>query len=214
MTFLVCGGRMIFVSLSHLFSLALSLSRSTSSLNCLALMLDMACVSLFSPGVLLYIYPDVVDLYDGHPSSGKCCFDEHGTILSGCISTNVLFAFYNVCTFLGDTVSRKLAYRSPPVTPLWFLLPGAVGVVICCWMVPIIAPIGGFLVFFMNGSIYAHTCRYIDTHVSNDFNLVALSFWLFVGDAGSVTGSNLVQTFKCLLIDCNQTYHPCGNMTF
>jgi hypothetical protein len=100
------------------------------------------------------------------------------------------------------------------MTPLWFLVPGAVGVIICCWMVPIIAPIGGFLIFFMNGSIYAHTCRYVDTHVGHEFNLVALSFWLFVGDAGSVTGSNLVQTFKCLLIDCDQAYHPCGNMSF
>lgn len=47
-----------------------------------------------------------------------------------------------------------------------------------------------FLIFFANGAIYATTTRHIDQHIGKEFNLIALSIWLFVGDWGSVLGSN------------------------
>jgi hypothetical protein len=118
------------------------------------------------------------------------------------------FVIYNLFTLAGDSVSRKLMYLYRPRNPLVFLGCTAVGAVLCLVKIPVIAPIGIFLVFFGNGAVYATTTRNIDSHVPKQFNLVvrstaallrpprdahpaqALSFWLFIGDFGSVAGSN------------------------
>jgi len=60
----------------------------------------------------------------------------------------------------------------------------------------LIAPIGMFFVMLGNGLIYAHTTKHIDNAVEDSFNLIALSVWLFVGDAGSLIAAYLVQPFQ------------------
>ena len=40
--------------------------------------------------------------------------------------------------------------------------------------------------------IYGATTRHIDAHVPERYNLIATSVWLFIGDVGSVTGSNII----------------------
>ena len=52
-----------------------------------------------------------------------------------------------------------------------------------------------------NGSIYAATTKHIDENVGRQYNLLALSVWLFVGDIGSVLGSNTWEYFKPILCD-------------
>ncbi len=73
------------------------------------------------------------------------------------------------------------------------------GAMLCLLRVPLLAPFGLGLVFFANGFIYATSTKRIDATVEPQYNLIALSFWLFVGDIGSVIGSNLVSFVKVWL---------------
>ena len=150
--------------------------------HCLALMGDMFCVSAFSPGVMLYIYnaPCGLHLYKGGPHMDNASF----------------FALYNFFTFLGETISRKLAYVGPPRKPVFFLVFSAAGVIVNLLKIPLLSCAAGFLVFFANGSIYNHTCRKVDSYVLPKHNLIALSIWLLIGDVGSVTGSNLISYIR------------------
>jgi len=61
-----------------------------------------------------------------------------------------------------------------------------------------------FLIAFGNGSIYAQANRQIDQLVDKEFSLIAFSFWLFIGDIGSVTGSNLI---SYLSVSIKHWYH-------
>jgi hypothetical protein len=158
----------------------------------LALMVDMFAVSLFS-GIMLYILNG-----------------SHVPLLS--TTSDVLmrhdwfFVFYNSFSLMGDSFSRQIAYRHSPRHPFSFLLFSAAGAAFCLSKVPIVAPIGIFCVFFANGSIYATTTRFIDTHVAKEFNLIALSFWLFIGDIGSVIGSNVLPYIHDLVCKEQFTY--------
>eukprot|EP01006_Ploeotia_vitrea_P004865 TRINITY_DN115622_c0_g1_i1.p1 TRINITY_DN115622_c0_g1~~TRINITY_DN115622_c0_g1_i1.p1 ORF type:complete len:455 (+),score=213.68 TRINITY_DN115622_c0_g1_i1:206-1570(+) len=154
--------------------------------HCIALALNMFNVSLFS-GVMLYIL------------NGK------KVPLFGPRSTEVLvphdwfFVVYNMFTLAGDSLSRKFAYWAEPRHPFVYLILTVVGAAICLSKYAIVAPIGIFLVFFTNGAIYATSTRHIDMHVPKQYNLIALSFWLFIGDFGSVTGSNVIAHVRDLV---------------
>lgn len=146
--------------------------------NCVSLMIDMFAVSLFS-GVMLYIL-------NGQkvPMFGPSSDDQ--------LPHDWFFVIYNLFTLAGDSISRRVAYRMKPVHPLWFLILSIVGAILCLSKIAILSPFGIFLVFFANGSIYANSTRHIDNFVPKQFNLIALSFWLFIGDFGSVAGSNVI----------------------
>jgi hypothetical protein len=109
---------------------------------------------------------------------------------------NAFQALFNLCSFLGDFTSRRLAYRDKPRNPLFFLVLSVCGAIMVLSKTALVAPIGIFLVMFANGSVYAHSTRFIDNAVDDRYNLAALSMWLFVGDIGSVVGSNLVSTIR------------------
>ncbi len=75
-----------------------------------------------------------------------------------------------------------------------------IGAGLCLSKIPFIAPLGTFLIFFANGGIYATTTRHIDNTIMKEFNLIALSLWLFIGDFGSVIGANVlpyIDDFVC-----------------
>lgn len=149
--------------------------------NSIALLIDMFCVALFS-AVSLYIWDmDEIPLWTG--SSMK-------------LSHNAFICIYNCCTAFGDIVSRRIAYYIKPIHPLWFVSLSAVGAVLCLSKIAILAFPGIMLVFAGNGFIYGSTTRRIDTYVLDKHHLVAMSFWLFVGDCGSFTGSNFVEEVK------------------
>eukprot|EP00949_MAST-11_sp_MAST-11-sp1_P002543 g2543.t1 len=149
--------------------------------HCLCLAVDMLMVSTFSPGLMLYV------------------FDGTTVPLFGSVSVphDLFFSIYNLFTFAGETISRKWAYidreRRSPFLFLIFsglgallnILGGSLGLGVLC-------PVAGLMVFLANGSIYNRTCKEIDHNVGKQFNLLALSTWLLIGDVGSVTGSNLI----------------------
>ncbi len=94
------------------------------------------------------------------------------------------------------SLSRRLMYRWHLHNPFWYLICSFAGAALCLSRVAIIAPLGIFLVMSGNGCIYASTTRHIDQHIDKSFNLVALSVWLFIGDIGSVIGSNVLSSIE------------------
>ena len=164
----------------------------------LALFFDMFCVSFFS-GIMFYILND----RNYVPLFGK--LDGEKTL----VSHDWFFAVYNLSTFLGDTISRKIVYRIKPRNPLFFLIFSAVGAAMCLCRIPILAPLGAFLIFFGNGAVYGSTTRLIDSTVDPKYNLIALSVWLFLGDIGSVSGSNIWQAVQKVFCGDVKAVHMC-----
>jgi len=155
--------------------------------HAVSLSVDMFAVS-FCSAIQLFIYDvDPLPLWL-HAVSG-----QH-------MPQNVFRAVFNTCSMLGDATGRKLAYRTKRyICPFWFLISTVVGTTLVLSKQTIVAPLGMLLVMFANGSIYAHTTKYVDDHVDHRYNLVSLSAWLFVGDVGSFTGSNLVNSIRVLI---------------
>ena len=139
-------------------------------------LVNMMFVSAFSPGVLLYILNGPqVNMYS-----------------SLAIRTGYFFAIFSSCGFVGDVISRRLVYRrssANPFHPIWYLVFTACGVLIIIAQIPLIAPIGTFLVFFGNGSIYAQSCRKLDTFLDPSVSVWGNSLFFFLGDCGSVIGA-------------------------
>lgn len=154
-------------------------------MHSVALAVDMFAVGL-GAAIQLYIY-DVshIPLYLG---------------ASVTIPENVFRAWFNSMSLIGDAIGRKLAYyRAAHTNPFWFLIFTFTGMALILSKQAIVAPLGMWCVMFANGSIYAHTTKHIDDNVARRFNLVSLSAWLFVGDAGSFSGSNVVNSLRVLI---------------
>jgi hypothetical protein len=146
--------------------------------------IDMFALSAFSPGVALYIYDQPMV-----------------SILPGVSLPNPdFFAVYNTFNMLGGLCGRILSYRLKPRHPLLFTVFNVVGAVLLLLRIPVLAPLSTFLVMMGDGFIYGTIARRIDASVPKQFNLVALSFWLFVGDFGSVIGSNLISYIRVWVV--------------
>ena len=153
-----------------------------------ALSLDMLCVALFSPGVMLYI------LDKKHIS----VTNPFGLNLH--LRNAFFFLAYNSGTFIGASLGRVLAYKKRTLYhPFLPLLSGLLGIFIDLlighfWN--IFTPLGGFCVMFMNGFLYNQTWRVVDKRYGGKERLKILSYWLLFGDIGSVTGSGLINLIR------------------
>jgi len=158
----------------------------------LAMACDSFCLATFAPGVLLFIYDE-----------------PRVTLLSAplvrsdiTVSKDVFFILYNLSTAIGGFIGRYSAYHLRCVVhPMWYTALSAVGVMIVVLgtpgrllaaMGPMLAPFAGMLIFLGDGFIYNTIGRSIDMQVPKDRNLAAISCWFFIGDFGSVAGSNLI----------------------
>ncbi|GIQ84107.1 hypothetical protein KIPB_005549 [Kipferlia bialata] len=149
----------------------------------IAMMFNMFCVSLLCPGLSTYIYNDeYIDFWGMH------------------LENDAYFSIFSVFTFMGDFSSRLFMAKKfvPRVYPPLFLCIHVVGVILLLASVET-APLGTFCVMFSNGSIYSQMSRFIDTGIHPDWNLISFSFWLFVGDAGSVIASLVTQPINAYL---------------
>jgi MFS family permease len=147
--------------------------------------INMLFVSAFSPGVLLY-------LYNGHEVS------LWGSDLT--VPTGFFFAFFSSFGFVADVLSRKRIYSKKTNShPIRYLLLTFIGVGLILVQVPVIAPFGTFLVFFANGSIYAQSCRWLDSQIHKDVSILANSLFFFLGDCGSVLGAILIPFLRDIL---------------
>lgn len=91
------------------------------------------------------------------------------------------------------------------INPFLFLLFSIGGIVIGLLDITILVPLTALGVSFANGSLYTQSNRKIDRDVPEKYNLVSLSFWLFVGDIGSVLGSNMISFISTWVKDI---YNP------
>jgi hypothetical protein len=162
--------------------------------NAVALMLNMFTFSL-ATALALYVFNErktaetpfpEVPLLD--PYSANAWSVRHDAFL----------AVQNVFVFLGDFLGRPAAYRLNLPVSAYLVLQWA-GVAIFATRRGLFTPIGMFCITFANGAIYAASTKKIDLRVPRASQLMALSCWLFVGDLGSVLGSNTVGTFRELL---------------
>ena len=67
------------------------------------------------------------------------------------------FAVFNMHTFLGDTISRKVAYYFEPRNPMIYLVFTILGALLASARIPVLLWPGLFSIFFANGAIYATT---------------------------------------------------------
>jgi len=142
----------------------------------LASLIDMFVLAAFSPGVTLYIWDQkTVSLWPGFE-----------------LPTHSFFAMYNVFYMLGGVCGRVLSYRIKARHPLLFSVLSVAGALTLLTRVPLLAPLSIFTVTMGDGLIYGSIARRIDDTVPKQFNLIAISFWLFIGDFGSIAGSNLI----------------------
>jgi hypothetical protein len=153
--------------------------------HAIALCVDMFAVS-FASAIQLYIYNVAhIPLY------------LHATAT---IPKNAFRAWFNCCSLLGDATGRKLAYSTHRhYHPFYFLIATVAGVGMVLSKTALLAPFGMMAIMFANGSIYAHTTKYVDDVVQHQYNLISLSAWLFVGDIGSFSGSNVVNAVRVAL---------------
>lgn len=125
--------------------------------NCIALMVDMYAVSFFT-AIPFYVYND-----DHCPSaSGDAETCSMVSLVVGTGTTSLMdhdrfFAVFNMHSFLGDTIARKVAYCFEPRHPMIYVILIAAGAVISSLRVPLLLWPGIFLIFFGNGAIYATT---------------------------------------------------------
>jgi len=145
-----------------------------------ATMVDMFTLSCFSPGVALYLY------------NQKTVAVGLGVVMH----TDSFFAAYNTTNMLGGLLGRWMSYKLSPRHPLVYSVFNLIGVALLLTRVPSLAPLSTFLVMLGDGLIYGTVSRHIDTHVPKEFNLTALSYWLFIGDFGSIFGSNMISYIR------------------
>eukprot|EP01156_Anaeramoeba_ignava_P024395 Anaeramoba_ignava/c7101_g1_i2.p2 GENE.c7101_g1_i2~~c7101_g1_i2.p2 ORF type:complete len:213 (+),score=52.75 c7101_g1_i2:835-1473(+) len=144
----------------------------------LTMMVNMFSVSLFSPGVILYIFGKNDIFFSG--TSTKMAYHLFVTI-------------YDAGFFIGDLGGRKLIYRSKKnYHPAFFLILNIIGIGFGVSHLSELAITAGIFIALGNGIIYSLSCRNIDEKIDRKYNLIGLSYWLFVGDIGSVIGSNLI----------------------
>lgn len=150
----------------------------------LASMVDMFALSTFAPGVLPYVYDGpFVQLADG-------VF----------VKTDTFMAFASIGNLVGGLTGRWLSYRMRPRHPLLYCISSVAGVAVLLTWKPLLAPWGMFLVLVGDGLIYGTVSKHIDTVVPQEFNLIAISTWLFIGDLGAVAGSSLTVRLKEALV--------------
>lgn len=146
--------------------------------------IDMFTLSAFSPGVALYIFDaQTVEMLPGLT-----------------LATPDFFVIFNIFNMLGGLFGRFLSYRLKPRHPLFYTALNVVGSALLLSKIPLLAPLSTFLVMMGDGLIYGSIARRIDAFVPKQYNLIALSFWLFVGDFGSVTGSNLISYIRVWVV--------------
>lgn len=146
----------------------------------LVFLVNMVCLSLFNPGCTLFVYQSRVTFR-----------------LFGFTIANEWFIFmYNIGSFLGDYFSRRVMNNRKIIHPLFYFAMLVFGFFINVSVIPEIAPFAAFLFSWANGGLYVQSTKHIGLCFKEKYHLTATSTWLFIGDAGSTSGANLVQFLR------------------
>ena len=146
-------------------------------------LVNMMCLSLFNPGCTLYTYQERVTFRLFHFT----------------LSHDTFIMIYNLGSFLGDFVSRKVMDKKRIINPIWYFLLLVFAFCINVTLIPEIAPFAAFGFSWANGGLYVQSTKFIGQLFQDKYHLTATSTWLFIGDAGSTLGSNLVQPMRPIM---------------
>jgi len=142
--------------------------------NAISMCCNMFTVSQFAPGIVLYTVNNNRDV----------------KVFGMWMKADYYRVIFGVFTFLGDFVSRLIFEKIKYIFPPLFLFMNMAGALMVISGIPEVMIFGNFLIMFSNGIIYVQTSRWVkESTVGTSWNLAAYSFWLFVGDAGSVVAS-------------------------
>jgi hypothetical protein len=103
---------------------------------------------------------------------------------------------YNIGSFLGDFISRRVMVRRKILHPIWFFLLLCISLALNLSLVPEIAVLAAFGFSWANGGLYCQTARLISETFTHAYHLTAISCWMFMGDVGSTTASMLIQQVR------------------
>ena len=140
----------------------------------------MICLALFNPGCTLYVYQKRVTF----------------RLLGFTINHDWFIFFYNIGSFLGDFLSRRIMDKKKILNPIYFFLLLCFGFIINVSLIPEIAPFAAFAFSWANGGLYTQSTKLIGDLFKEKYHLTSTSSWLFIGDVGSTSGANLVQFLR------------------
>lgn len=149
-------------------------------LQCVVFIINMFFMGLFNPGCTLYAYQSRVKL----------------NMIGITISHDAFIALYNIGSFLGDFLSRRVMEKKRLIHPLYYFILLVFSAAMNISLIPEIAPLAAFGFMWANGGLYTQTSKYIGIIFESGYHLTATSTWLFLGDTGSTSGSNLVQVIR------------------
>jgi hypothetical protein len=146
--------------------------------------IDMACLTLFNPGCTLYVYRSRVTY----------------RLFGVTIGHSWFMLLYNSGSFLGDFLSRRIMDERRIVHPGCYAVLLVLSVTMNLALIPEIAPLAAFGVSWVTGALYCQSTRLISELFTERYHLTATSLWLFLGDVGSTSGSNLVQLLTPVIL--------------
>jgi hypothetical protein len=154
-------------------------------LHSLVFIVNMMCLSMFNPGCTLYAYQSRVTY----------------RIFGFATSHDVFILTYNVGSFLGDFLSRRVMNTRRIISPIWFFLMLCIALSLNIVLIPEIAPFAAFGFSWANGGLYCQSTKLIGELFTGEYHLTATSTWLLLGDVGSTLGSNLIQFVRGNIAD-------------
>jgi hypothetical protein len=147
----------------------------------ISIFIDMLGVSLFSPGVMLYLL-------------------DHNSMTFLKVKRTQYFMIYGICTTLGGLFGRWIGFTlRKSYNPLLLVLVVIIGMVIDLALAiynPIFGWLAGFLVLCGNALLYNQSWSYLGTKNTNKTGVTLYSKWLFVGDLGSTIGTIIMALIK------------------
>eukprot|EP00931_Biecheleriopsis_adriatica_P019615 TRINITY_DN13327_c0_g1_i1.p1 TRINITY_DN13327_c0_g1~~TRINITY_DN13327_c0_g1_i1.p1 ORF type:complete len:479 (+),score=99.24 TRINITY_DN13327_c0_g1_i1:195-1439(+) len=126
------------------------------------------------------------------------------------------FVIFFVFVGLGDIVSRRVGYMvttrtftSNMLALLFGLLCCVLGLCLMLLGIGVVSWVAALLAFFGNGWNYAVSAKFIDRFIPREHHLVGYSFWMFVGAAGAIAGSTMVDVIREWICHGESYAHEC-----
>ena len=149
-------------------------------LHSIVFIVNMVCLAMFNPGCVLYAY------------HSRVTYNMFGFT----ISQDWFMFIYNTAGFCGDFFSRRVMNKKKIINPIWYFFLLVFAFALNIVLIPEIAPFAAFGFNWANGGLYCQSTKLIGQLFTDRYHLTATSVWLFLGDCGSTSGSNLIQPVR------------------
>lgn len=167
-------------------------------------------VNFFSHFVMEGTLPATFNTYNAHEAPLLGRTDTH------LMNKDRYFVVFFIFVGLGDIISRRVGYMVPLHTYssnmlalLAGLLCSILGLGMMLFGIGVISWAAALLAFFGNGWNYAVAAKFIDKFIPKEHHLVGYSFWMFVGAAGAIAGSTMVDVIREWICHGESYPHEC-----